>query len=97
MMMAQSRPTNQARAVAQGMSGSSVLATAERTSGYGESSSGALWGQRSVHARVEDHAPNQEASTSRLGSKKPDTDGAADGSAECDGGYGCSCTPAAGC
>ena len=39
MMIAQMRPTNHARKVAQGMSGSSVLATAERTSGYGESSS----------------------------------------------------------
>ena len=39
MMIAQTMPTNQARKVPQGMSGSSVLATAERTSGYGESSS----------------------------------------------------------
>ena len=37
--MAHIRPMTQARNVAQGMSGSSVLATAERTSGYGESSS----------------------------------------------------------
>ena len=39
MMMAQIRPTSHARKVAQGMSGSSVLATADLTSGYGESSS----------------------------------------------------------
>lgn len=39
MMIAQMRPTSQARNVAQGMSGSSVFATAARTSGYGESSS----------------------------------------------------------
>lgn len=39
MIIAQTRPMNQALNVPQGMSGSSVLATAERTSGYGESSS----------------------------------------------------------
>ena len=39
-------PTNHALNVAQGMSGSSVLATAERTSGYGESSSARV--QKSV-------------------------------------------------
>lgn len=37
--IAQQIPMNHARNVAHGMSGSSVLATAERTSGYGESSS----------------------------------------------------------
>lgn len=35
------RPTTQARKVDDGMVGSSVLETAERTSGYGDSSSGA--------------------------------------------------------
>lgn len=39
MMIAQMRPMTQDRRVPTGMSGSSVLATAERTSGYGESSS----------------------------------------------------------
>ena len=37
--MDQTRPMNQARKVFTGMSGSSVFATADRTSGYGESSS----------------------------------------------------------
>jgi len=38
--MAQIKPSTQERRVDTGTSGSSVLATAERTSGYGESSSG---------------------------------------------------------
>ena len=41
MMMAQARPTAQARKVEHGIEGSSVLETAERTSGYGDSSSSA--------------------------------------------------------
>src|SRR5258708_11401555 len=41
MRMAQMRPTTQARKVDDGIEGSSVLATAERTSGYGDSSSSA--------------------------------------------------------
>ena len=41
MRIAQITPMNQALKVPQGMSVSSVLATAERTSGYGESSSAA--------------------------------------------------------
>lgn len=39
MMMAQARPTTHARRVDNGIEGSSVLETAERTSGYGDSSS----------------------------------------------------------
>ena len=39
MSIAQMRPTTQARRVDDGMDGSSVLETAERTSGYGDSSS----------------------------------------------------------
>lgn len=39
MMIAQTKPSTQERSVDTGISGSSVLATAERTSGYGESSS----------------------------------------------------------
>ena len=39
MRIAQMRPTTQARKVDDGIEGSSVLATAERTSGYGDSSS----------------------------------------------------------
>lgn len=44
-MIAQMRPITHARKVLTGMDGSSVLETAERTSGYGESSSNstALW------------------------------------------------------
>jgi hypothetical protein len=38
-MMAQMRPTTQARKVDEGIVGSSVLATADRTSTYGDSSS----------------------------------------------------------
>jgi hypothetical protein len=41
MMMAQMRPSTQARKVDAGIEGSSVLETAERTSGYGDSSSSA--------------------------------------------------------
>jgi hypothetical protein len=41
MRMAQARPTTQARRVDNGIEGSSVLETAERTSGYGDSSSSA--------------------------------------------------------
>jgi hypothetical protein len=37
MIIAQMRPSVHARRVATGMVGSSVFATAERTSGYGES------------------------------------------------------------
>jgi hypothetical protein len=39
--MAQTSPTTQARNVDEGIEGSSVLETAERTSGYGDSSSSA--------------------------------------------------------
>lgn len=42
MMMAKRRPSSQARKVLTGIKGSSVLATADRTSGYGESSSGVI-------------------------------------------------------
>ena len=41
MRTAQMRPTIQARSVDEGIVGSSVLETAERTSGYGDSSSSA--------------------------------------------------------
>ena len=41
MRTTQMRPTTQARKVDDGMVGSSVLETAEQTSGYGDSSSGA--------------------------------------------------------
>lgn len=41
MTMAKMRPMTQERRVDEGIDGSSVFATAERTSGYGESSSSA--------------------------------------------------------
>jgi hypothetical protein len=71
MIIAKTRPRTQARRVPTGMSGSSVLATAERTSGYGESSSAK--GQKNGLQRERNFKPNKPAraaSLSMLGSSK---------------------------
>ncbi len=67
--MAKIRPRTQARKVPTGMSGSSVLATAERTSGYGESSSAKsqkIGFQK--EGNFEPNKPARAASLSMLGS-----------------------------
>ena len=71
IMIAHTKPSTQERSVDTGISGSSVLATAERTSGYGESSSGSQCKPNmDLREKYVPKTPAIAASLSILGSSK---------------------------
>lgn len=72
MIIAQIVPINQARRVFTGKDGSSALATAERTSGYGESSSAKKVSILKTLVNRQD-SPKLVASLSKLGSSNSAT------------------------